>query len=375
MKVRLPARHPLEGPAPRVLAQRRGADRLDRDLIPKGRPIPLKELAEIAEEEGPTRSSATTSSDGRWWASTSRPRHRRASSPRPRPRSTRRSSSPSPGATSCAGAASSSTSRPPPAPDDRRAGGHAPDLPPALQHVPLDAAGDVDLHWPCRWRRPAASSPWRLRGLPFSVSAGVGFIACSGSRCSTDWSGSAPLSTCARKGRAARGGPRGVRRPAAADPHDRPGRRPRLHPHGDLHTPGAEIQGPLATVVIGGIITSTLLNTLVLPAIYPWFVPKTKTSGVIGMAQIAEPRNPALVRSVKRLQPSGGCRITHYRGVGSGTSPPHGPRPSPDKGHVSTRKEPSQGCAVPIKCLSKLRDDPQDGRIILHGYVAVSPSS
>jgi heavy metal efflux system protein len=36
-------------------------------------------------------------------------------------------------------------------------------------------------------------------------------------------------------------------------------------------TPGAEIQRPLATVVIGGLITSTLLTTLVLPAIYPWF--------------------------------------------------------------------------------------------------------
>ena len=34
-------------------------------------------------------------------------------------------------------------------------------------------------------------------------------------------------------------------------------------------TPGAEIQRPLATVVIGGLITSTLLTTLVLPAIYP----------------------------------------------------------------------------------------------------------
>jgi cobalt-zinc-cadmium resistance protein CzcA len=37
-------------------------------------------------------------------------------------------------------------------------------------------------------------------------------------------------------------------------------------------TPGAEIQRPLATVVIGGLITSTLLTTLVLPAAYPWFV-------------------------------------------------------------------------------------------------------
>jgi heavy metal efflux system protein len=39
-------------------------------------------------------------------------------------------------------------------------------------------------------------------------------------------------------------------------------------------TPGAEIQRPLATVVIGGIITSTLLTTLVLPTIYPWFCPR-----------------------------------------------------------------------------------------------------
>jgi cobalt-zinc-cadmium resistance protein CzcA len=36
-------------------------------------------------------------------------------------------------------------------------------------------------------------------------------------------------------------------------------------------TPGAEIQRPLATVVIGGLVTSTLLTALALPAVYPWF--------------------------------------------------------------------------------------------------------
>lgn len=41
-------------------------------------------------------------------------------------------------------------------------------------------------------------------------------------------------------------------------------------------TPGAEIQRPLATVVIGGLITSTLLTTLVLPAVYPWFAQKPR---------------------------------------------------------------------------------------------------
>jgi cobalt-zinc-cadmium resistance protein CzcA len=42
-------------------------------------------------------------------------------------------------------------------------------------------------------------------------------------------------------------------------------------------TPGSEIQRPLATVVIGGLITSLLLTTLVLPTIYPWFCPKPAT--------------------------------------------------------------------------------------------------
>lgn len=40
---------------------------------------------------------------------------------------------------------------------------------------------------------------------------------------------------------------------------------------------GAEVQKPLATVVIGGIISSTLLTLLVLPALYGWFEPGTKT--------------------------------------------------------------------------------------------------
>ena len=33
---------------------------------------------------------------------------------------------------------------------------------------------------------------------------------------------------------------------------------------------GAEVQRPLATVVIGGIVSSTLLTLLVLPTVYSW---------------------------------------------------------------------------------------------------------
>ncbi|WP_198246612.1 efflux RND transporter permease subunit [methane-oxidizing endosymbiont of Gigantopelta aegis] len=37
---------------------------------------------------------------------------------------------------------------------------------------------------------------------------------------------------------------------------------------------GSEVQKPLATVVVGGLITSTLLTLLVIPALYKWFIPE-----------------------------------------------------------------------------------------------------
>ena len=37
---------------------------------------------------------------------------------------------------------------------------------------------------------------------------------------------------------------------------------------------GSEVQRPLATVVVGGLLSSTLLTLLVLPALYKWFVPR-----------------------------------------------------------------------------------------------------
>ena len=39
--------------------------------------------------------------------------------------------------------------------------------------------------------------------------------------------------------------------------------------------PGAEVQRPLATVVIGGIVTATLLTLVVLPVLYDWIESKT----------------------------------------------------------------------------------------------------
>ena len=42
---------------------------------------------------------------------------------------------------------------------------------------------------------------------------------------------------------------------------------------------GAEVQRPLATVVIGGVLSSTLLTLLVLPVLYHYFGPSRETSG------------------------------------------------------------------------------------------------
>jgi len=42
--------------------------------------------------------------------------------------------------------------------------------------------------------------------------------------------------------------------------------------------PGAEMQRPLATVVVGGLVSATLLTLYVLPILYPWFSPREVTS-------------------------------------------------------------------------------------------------
>lgn len=51
---------------------------------------------------------------------------------------------------------------------------------------------------------------------------------------------------------------------------------------------GSEVQRPLATVVIGGLITSTLLTLLVLPIVYPWFSKGIKPEDRSGQPESAE---------------------------------------------------------------------------------------
>ncbi|MBS0267172.1 MAG: efflux RND transporter permease subunit [Planctomycetes bacterium] len=115
-----------------------------------------------------------------------------------------------------------------------------------------------------------------LRGMPFSISAGVGFIALFGVAVLNGlvWVSGAehlraegrPLEEAAEQTAVTRLRPILMTATVASFG---------FLPMALSTTPGAEIQQPLATVVIGGIITSTMLTTLVLPTIYPWFCPRT----------------------------------------------------------------------------------------------------
>lgn len=110
-----------------------------------------------------------------------------------------------------------------------------------------------------------------LRGMPFSISAGVGFIALFGIAVLNGVVLMSYVLQLRKDGKSAEDAARegaGIRlRPvmmtalvAAVG----------FLPMALSTGAGAEVQRPLATVVIGGIITSTMLTLLVLPAIYSW---------------------------------------------------------------------------------------------------------
>jgi cobalt-zinc-cadmium resistance protein CzcA len=111
-----------------------------------------------------------------------------------------------------------------------------------------------------------------LRGMPFSISAGVGFIALFGIAVLNG----IVLLTYIRDLRT-EGLPIEVAVEQGALTRLRPVLMTALVaslgfiPMALSHGAGAEVQRPLATVVIGGLVTSTLLTLLVLPAIYRWF--------------------------------------------------------------------------------------------------------
>lgn len=117
-----------------------------------------------------------------------------------------------------------------------------------------------------------------VRGLPLSISAGVGFIALFGvavlnglvlmSYISQRREAGAEALIAAREGAHVRLRPVLTTALVAALG---------FVPMAIATGAGAEVQRPLATVVIGGLMTSTLLTLLVLPAVYAWV--ERRTSG------------------------------------------------------------------------------------------------
>jgi len=142
--------------------------------------------------------------------------------------------------------------------------------------IPLSAIGGVFALW--------------IRGMPFSISAGVGFIALFGvavlngivliaefNRLKKE--GMTDLKQIVLKGTAVRLRPVIMTASVASL-----GFLPMALSTGG----GAEVQRPLATVVIGGLITATFLTLLVLPVLYIWFekikTKKVKLSSVVASA-------------------------------------------------------------------------------------------
>jgi len=138
-----------------------------------------------------------------------------------------------------------------------------------LTNLPFAAVGGVLALW--------------LRGLNLSVSASIGFIALFGVAV---LNGLVLLTTVERRREA------GMAPEEAALSGSRERLRPVLMtalvasigfiPVAVSHGVGAEVQRPLATVVIGGLVTSTLLTLFVLPTLYAWMEGRRRPSPVDG---------------------------------------------------------------------------------------------
>lgn len=133
--------------------------------------------------------------------------------------------------------------------------------------VPLAVTGGVAALW--------------LRGMPFSISAGVGFIALSGVAVLNGLVmvtfirqlrvHGLPVEQAVLEGSLVRLRPVLMTALVAALG---------FVPMALANGMGAEVQKPLATVVIGGIVSSCLLTLIVLPVIYRWFDPPVDASSL-----------------------------------------------------------------------------------------------
>jgi cobalt-zinc-cadmium resistance protein CzcA len=140
--------------------------------------------------------------------------------------------------------------------------------------IPLSAIGGILFLW--------------LRDMPFSISAGIGFIALfgvsvlNGIVLITEFTrlrrqGIPDLNQIVMEGTSMRLRPVLMTASVASLG---------FLPMAISHSAGAEVQRPLATVVIGGLITATFLTLIVLPVLYVW-LHKPKRTGKKTMATVA----------------------------------------------------------------------------------------
>ena len=119
-----------------------------------------------------------------------------------------------------------------------------------------------------------------LRGMPFTISAGVGFIALFGIAVLNGIMLISYINQLRREGRPLR---------EAVVEGTLTRLRPKLMtalvasfrfvPMALATGSGAEVQRPLATVVIGGIVTSTFLTLVLLPTLYEWMEKRNEQPG------------------------------------------------------------------------------------------------
>ncbi|MGB5929777.1 MAG: efflux RND transporter permease subunit, partial [Cyclobacteriaceae bacterium] len=140
--------------------------------------------------------------------------------------------------------------------------------------IPLAAIGGVLALW--------------LRGMPFSISAGVGFIVLfgvavlNGLVLISGWNELKEEGETDLDHRIISGARRRVRPILLTALTDILG----FLPMAISASAGAEVQRPLATVVIGGLITSTLLTLFVLPILYRWTEQRSFRPSKAGLATV-----------------------------------------------------------------------------------------
>jgi cobalt-zinc-cadmium resistance protein CzcA len=125
-----------------------------------------------------------------------------------------------------------------------------------------------------------------VRGLPFSISAAVGFIALFGIAVMNGVVLVSQIRKLQEEGRDAETAAR-----EGAELRLRPVLMTALVaglgfiPMALGHGAGAEVQRPLATVVIGGLMTSTVLTLVVLPSLYAWWMREPVQADAVGGAE------------------------------------------------------------------------------------------